>query len=113
LTKRSPASFSRREAPGRLAPSANACIGRDIGPNQPRYAFTSRSCGAMRGSVKCSELPTDTASRRFEPTWNPRTRLAVRSVCTRPSRNAKLGSPREAAMVAWVPPLGEARPVMK
>ena len=36
LTKRSPASLSRCDAPGRLAPSENTCIGRESGPNQPR-----------------------------------------------------------------------------
>ena len=36
FTKRSPASFSRRDAPGRLVPSEIACIGRESGPNQPR-----------------------------------------------------------------------------
>ena len=91
-----------------------ACIAREAGPNQPRYAFTSRSLGARRGRVKCSELPTDMPALSFEHTRKLRTRLAPRSVCTRPSRNAKPGRPTAPTVEAFVPPLIDAPPpVMK
>src|SRR3954449_12035957 len=65
LTRREPSASQPLVAPGTLVatePTAEiACMGRDAGPNQPRYAFTSRTRGTAFGSPKCSEAPTDTA----------------------------------------------------
>src|SRR5829696_5979517 len=111
LTKRLPIALSRLDAPGSAVPIDMTCIGRESGPNQPRYALTSRSWGALFGRAKCSELPTDTASRFFEPTWKLRTRLAPRSVRTRPSRKPKLESASAPTVEAIVPPLISALPL--
>ncbi len=71
------------------------------------------SCGATRGSAKCSELPTDMPVRALEPIRNERVRRAPRSDCTRPSRNAKEGAFITPASEALVPPLGAPPPLRK
>src|SRR4051794_28234465 len=79
-TNRSVAALHSFSAPGTFIPTDvaadSACIPRDAGPNQPRYAFTSRSLGESRGSVKCSELPTEMPDNSFERTGKLRTRFA-------------------------------------
>src|SRR5215210_5650942 len=110
-TKRSFAASQSCSTPGSFiasdVPADIACIAREAGPNQPRYAFTSRRRGASLGSAKCSELPTETAGRSFSPTWKLRRRLALRSLWTRPSQNLNAGDPSDVIIVARVPPLGE------
>src|SRR5947209_2450413 len=93
-------------------PADTACIGRDSGPNQPRYTSTSLSPGCRRGRAKCSEEPTEIPGRVLPFTSKEATRLAARSVWMRPSRHANAGSSIPAANVAAVPPLGRARPVL-
>ena len=74
-----PGTFSTAEVT-----AEKTCMARLSESNQPRYARTSRSCGATCGRAKCSEAPIEMAARSRPRTGKERVRAAPRSVTIRP-----------------------------
>ena len=105
LTKRRPAALSRFDTPGSVVPmrhhlhrARERAEPAEIGVHLAQLRGHPRQREVLRAADR-------DAVALLRPTWKLRTRLAPRSVRTRPSRKPKLGSATAPTVDAIVPPL--------